>query len=59
MFTVNFWRGKQPVGAVKDIISGIPLVDTDLLTKLRERMAAQHCSLTLRLMTEDQVMKFI
>ena len=33
---------------VKDIISGIPRVDTDPLTKLRERMAARRCSLTLQ-----------
>jgi hypothetical protein len=44
---------------VKDIISGIPRVDTDPLTKLRERMAARQCSLTLRHMTEDQVLKVI
>ena len=37
---------------VKDIISEIPRVDTNQL-KLRERMTAQHCSLTLRPMTKD------
>ena len=44
---------------VKDIISGIPRVDTDPLAKLRERMAARRCSLNLRLVTEGEVLKVI
>ena len=44
---------------VKDIISGIPRVDTDPLAKLRERMASHRCSLSLRLVTDDEVMKVI
>ena len=44
---------------VKDIISGIPQVYTDPLAKLRERMAVRRCSLSLILVTEDEVMKVI
>ena len=44
---------------VKDIISEIPRVDTNPLKKLRERMTAQHCSLTLRPMTKEEVLQII
>ena len=44
---------------LKDIISGIPRVDTDPLAKLREWKSARRCSLSLRLVTEDEVMKVI
>ena len=44
---------------VKDIISGIPQVDTDPLTKMQERMAARSCSLTFLPVTEDKVRQTI
>jgi hypothetical protein len=44
---------------VKGIISGIPQVDCDPLAKLRERMAARRCSLTLRPVTEAEVLQTI
>ena len=40
---------------VKNIIAGIPRVDTDPLSKLRERMATRSCSFTLRPVTEEEV----
>ena len=47
------------VKKVKSIIAGIPRVDMDPLAKLRERMAARQCSLTLRPVTEAEVLKQI
>ena len=44
---------------VKNIIDGIPHVDMDPLAKLRERMAARQCSLTLRPVTEAEVLQQI
>ena len=44
---------------VKNIIGGIPNVDMDPLAKLRERMAARQCSLTLRPVTEAEVLQQI
>jgi hypothetical protein len=44
---------------VKTIIAGIPQTNVDPLAKLRERMAARQCSLTLRPVTEAEVLKVI
>jgi hypothetical protein len=44
---------------VKDIISGIPRVNMDPLTKLREQMVARRCTFTLWPVTEEVVKQFI
>ena len=44
---------------VKNIIGGIPHVDMDPLAKLQERMAARQCRLTLRPVTEAEVLQQI
>ena len=44
---------------VRDIISGIPKVNTDPLTKLRERMATRRCTFTIQPVTEEEVFQII
>ena len=44
---------------IRNIMNNIPHVDSDPLTKLKERMKSRQCTLTFQSITEDEVLKVI